>query len=227
MSRQFSKYVSDLVKDNLSTLINTTTNVDAYSYALYQLGKELGNVLATQIENREENICVACTVEDADFLAKGIIDSLSLNFSNVSLACFWNHRQQKLSIAPIIKKYKEPASNNAEILVVVKSVISGACVVKTNLTNLIQEVIPKEIFVVSPVMYVNASSKLNSEFPDDISEKFKYVYFAIDNEKSSDGNLIPGIGGNVYKRLGFESQEDKNKFTPKLVKKRRALLISI
>ena len=224
MSRHFSEYTSDIGKSNLARLADASTNVEDYSNALYLLGKELGNVLAEQITG--ENICVACTVEDADFLAKGIIDSLSDLYSDISLACFWNQRQQALSIAPIIKKYCEPAVNNANILVIVKSIISGACVVKTNLTNLIQDIEPDNIFVVAPVIHSDAEKKLNSEFPSAITEKFKYIYFAIDDEMQSNGNLVPGIGGNVYQRLGFKDQDDKNKFIPKLVKERRESLIS-
>ncbi len=224
MSKHFSDYTSDIGMSNLARLADSSTNAEDYSNSLYLLGKELGIVLAEQITDK--NICVACTVEDADFLAKGIIDSLSVFSSDISLACFWNQRQQALSIAPIIKKYCEPTVNDANVLVIVKSIISGACVVKTNLTNLIQDIDPVSIFVVAPVMHTDAEKKLNSEFPKAITEKFKYIYFAIDDEMQANGNLVPGIGGNMYQRLGFKDQDDKNKFIPKLVKERRESLIS-
>lgn len=227
MSRQFSDYVSDIGKSNLVRLADSSTSVKDYSEALYQLGKELGGILITQITGEHQRICVACTVEDADFLAKGIIESLSVLSADISLACFWNQRQQALSIAPIIKKYREPAVSNANIVIIVKSIISGACVVKTNLTSLIQEVDPERIFVVAPVMHADAQKKLNSEFPNTIVDKFNYIYFAVDDEKQANGNLVPGIGGNVYQRLGFIDQDDKNKFIPQLVKARRALLTSV
>ncbi|MEZ5672296.1 MAG: hypothetical protein R3E08_07865 [Thiotrichaceae bacterium] len=51
------------------------------------------------------------------------------------------------------------------VLIIVKSVISGACVVKTNLTYLIQDIEPESIFVVSPVIHVQAPEKLAKEFP--------------------------------------------------------------
>ena len=226
MSRHFSDYTSDIGLSNLARLADSSTNAEDYSNSLYLLGKELGIVLTEQITVENIKLCVACTVEDADFLAKGIIDSLSDLYSDISLACFWNQRQQALSIAPIIKKYCEPAVNSANVLVIVKSVISSACVVKTNLTNLIQDINPVSIFVVAPVMHTDAEKKLNSEFPRAITQKFKYIYFAIDDEMETNGNLVPGIGGNVYQRLGFKDQDDKNKFIPKLVKDRRDSLIS-
>ena len=75
-------------------------------------------------------------------------------------------------------------------------------------------------------MHTDAEKNLKSEFPSAITEKFKYIYFAMDDERQSNGNLVPGIGGNVYQRLGFKDQDDKNKFIPKLVKERRESLIS-
>jgi len=225
MSRQFSNYVSAAGKANLSKLVDLSTDSVSYSYVLYQLGTELGGVLAKKIGDKDKNICVACTVEDADFLAKGIIDTLTLSFSHISLACFWNNRQQALSIAPILRKYREPNVSKANVLIVVKSVISGACVVKTNLTNLIQDISPESIFVVAPVIHVQVPEKLNKEFPSEIVAKFSYLYFAQDFDKQENGNLVPGIGGDIYQRLGFKNQEDKNSFTPQIVKERREWLM--
>jgi protein-tyrosine-phosphatase len=47
------------------------------------------------------------------------------------------------------------------------------------------------------------------------------VYLAEDDVKTPEGIIVPGIGGEVYARLGFGSQDDKNRFTPDLVKQRR------
>ncbi|MEZ5672295.1 MAG: hypothetical protein R3E08_07860 [Thiotrichaceae bacterium] len=54
MSRQFSDDVSNVGKAHLATLADVATEVSAYSNALYQLGKELGNVVSMLIENRNE-----------------------------------------------------------------------------------------------------------------------------------------------------------------------------
>jgi len=123
--------------------------------------------------------------------------------------------------APIQKRYAEPSMKSVDALIVAKSIIAGACVVKTNLTNLIRESNPSEILVVAPVMFANAKANLEREFPQDITQRFDYAYFAEDDEKTSDGNVIPGIGGNVYQRLGFGDQDSKNRYTPQLVIARR------
>jgi hypothetical protein len=228
MDRQFSEYVTNEVKINLAVLADTSTSPTDYASSLYALGKELADVLLQQFPVDDyQNVCVACTVEDADYLAKGIIDVLEKTLFSVSLACFWNQRDSKLEVAPIIRRYREPSVKNANILVVVKSVISGACVVKTNLTNLIQDIEPKNIFVVAPVIHTQAHEKLEREFPRSVSKKFQYVYFAKDSEKQADGNLLPGIGGSIYQRLGFKDQAQKNQFTPELIKYRRLLAMSM
>ncbi|MCX7086694.1 MAG: hypothetical protein NTV00_01440, partial [Methylococcales bacterium] len=125
--------------------------------------------------------------------------------------------------APIIKRYREPDLYSSTTLVVVKAVISSACVVKTNLTNMINEGKFKQIFVAAPVIHNQAISNLQNEFPNNISDCFKYIYFAVDSEKNTSGEIVPGIGGNLYTRLGFKNQQDKNKYIPNLIKQRRAL----
>jgi hypothetical protein len=44
----------------------------------------------------------------------------------------------KYKVAPILRKYQEPSDKKVKYLIVLKSIISGACVVRTNLVNLIQ-----------------------------------------------------------------------------------------
>lgn len=70
-------------------------------------------------------------------------------------------------------------------------------------------------------MYINARTELENEFPEEISNRFQYVYFAIDDHIDSNGMVIPGVGGDVYQRLGIGSQDTKNRFTPKFVLERR------
>ncbi|BAZ14340.1 hypothetical protein NIES4071_61830 [Calothrix sp. NIES-4071] len=109
-----------------------------------QLGNSLGEYILDQIDSQESDVYLASTVEDADFLAKGILTSLENRLSQVAFACFWNQRFspfeiEDLKVAPIFKKYQEPTKGKVKYLIVVKSIISGACVVRTNLVNLIQK----------------------------------------------------------------------------------------
>ena len=61
---------------------------------------------------------------------------------------------------------------------------------------------------------------LEKEFPLSISAKFKFLTFAIDTVIDDQNNIIPGIGGKVYPKLGLGDQHDKNKSIPNLVKER-------
>lgn len=223
MSRLYSDETDSLIQKQLNLLADKTTSIEGYQEAMFELGVSLGVVLLKKLKNKQ-HICLAFTVEDADYLAKGLFSILEKKHT-VSLVCFWNKRQilNQTSIAPILRKYCEPDALSADSLIIVKSIISGACVVKTNLANLITTMKPENIFVIAPVIHKNAKEKLAIEFPASIATKFQYIYFAEDSERLDNGEVKPGIGGNVYQRLGFKNQIAKNKFTPQLVKQRRKL----
>jgi RNase H-fold protein (predicted Holliday junction resolvase) len=197
---------------------------------MFNLGQALGEQLIQEIEPDQHQVFLAATVEDADFLAQGILNQLEKHIQSVGFACFWNQRTapfeiDELSAAPILKKYQEPA-NQVDVLIIVKSIISGACVVRTNLENLIQKIKPTKILIVAPVIYYKAEANLSREFEPEISQKFQFVYFAKDNERTEEGEVVPGIGGMIYERLGFRGQEEKNSYIPEIVKARRARFIS-
>ena len=232
MTRKYSHFANEKAKLLLDTLANKSIEPESYQKTIFNLGTHLGNVILTAIPNQQCTVYLACTVEDADFLARGILSRLEENLKSVALACFWNKRFSPfeiddLKIAPILKKYQEPTEKKVNYLVVVKSIISGACVVRTNLNDLIQKIEPEKIFIAAPVIYHTAEEKLKSQFEKDVSDKFQFFYFAEDNERTSEGEVIPGIGGTIYDRLGFKGQDDKNSYVPEIVKKRRSQLIPI
>jgi hypothetical protein len=200
---------------------------DSYRKQMLAIGRHLGVGVVSKLSPKDtKNICVVCTVEDADFLARGLIESLEENGlgDRVHLVCLWNEkiRANGVSLSPVKKQYKEEFEAAGVTLVVVKSIISGACVVKTNLTRVISFAQPEEIFVASPVMLLGAEARLSQEFPDNISAKFKFIHFVTDTEKDASGeNVIPGIGGSVYELLGLGDSHLKNKYMPSIVKERR------
>ncbi len=251
MTRKYSPLANEKAKLLLDTLANKSVDSEAYQKTMLNLGTHLGDAILAQIINPQCTVYLACTVEDADFLAKGILSRLEENLKSVAFACLslgpariaiamlpsprarnWNKRFSPfeiddLKIAPILKKYQEPVEKKVNYLVVVKSIISGACVVRTNLNDLIQKVEPEKIFIAAPVIYYAAEEKFKSQFEKDIYDKFQFFYFAKDDERTSEGEVIPGIGGMVYDRLGFKGQDDKNSYVPELVKKRRSQLIAV
>lgn len=223
--RNFTSLATESDRLSLSILADPATPVQEYRDALMQLGASLGSSLADQIEkDKPKQVCVVCTVEDADSLASGIVDTLYARGLGhlIRLVCFWNDRINvgSQSVAPILKEYREPCDVNDSIIIVVKSIISSACVVRTNLSNLLADANPKRIFVAAPVMFTDARKNLAREFPEEVSRRFEYFTLAVDDEKSGPW-VIPGVGGDIYLRLGYGGSENKNRHIPLLVKARR------
>jgi hypothetical protein len=224
MTRQYSALANDDIKRLLDMVANQDTSHQGYQSAMTQLGRHLGLAMLSQLESHQRVYLVA-TVEDADFLALGVLQQLEQSLTSVGFACFWNDRQSLfnlplLAVSPILKQYQEPA-DQIDTLIMVKSIISGGCVVRTNLQNLIQKMQPQQFLIAAPVMYYQAEEALRSAFMPAIADKFQFFYFAKDDERTDAGEVIPGIGGMVYDRLGFDGQSDKNRYVPAIVKQRR------
>ncbi|WP_343743604.1 hypothetical protein [Chitinophaga sp.] len=227
--RQLSTYAqnSSKVKSLLDMLSDLNTGIEDYASAFYQLGGALSNIIRdTQKLSSQSTITLACSSEDADLLSKGILDDLEQHTAKINLAVFWNTRADAFEnkdypVAPIIKKYIE-SLDDVDILIICKSIINTSCVVKTNLTYLIERINPQKIIIASPVLFEQAIPNLKNEFAQPISSKFEFLYFAKDTEVNSLGEVIPGIGGSVYQRLGLENTQQKNKYIPGIVKTRRA-----
>ncbi|MDR2331513.1 MAG: hypothetical protein LBE58_18085 [Comamonas sp.] len=208
-------------------LPNLKNDVNKYREAMHAIGKHLGDGVLSSFDTAStEDICVVCTVEDADFLARGVIEALEgAGYGRrVHLICLWNERIKKdgISASPVVKQYQEKFNEAEASFIIVKSIISGACVVKTNLTRVLSYSKPKTIFVAAPVLLQGAEERLSREFPEDIARRFNFVHFSTHTDKSADGEeVIPGIGGSVYKLLGLGDSSSKNKYLPNIVKERR------
>lgn len=211
--------------DLLGALADHDTGPAAYGEAMRGLGRLLGETLARQHPLAGRHVCVAFTVEDADYLARGVIETVQQAGAEVTVACFWNRRDKPfdvdwLDIAPIVQEYLEPPPPVVDHLVVLKSIISGACVVRTNLLRLLDDVRPRRIHVVAPVMLQGAEERLGRFMPSGLAERFEYLAFAIDAEKMEDGTVVPGIGGEIYERLGMQDALAKNAVMPRLLEER-------
>lgn len=213
------------IMKSLDLLADKSTGVEDYRKAFDDLGLELGKVLASEsadVDARETML--VCASEDADWLAKGVEKGLGKGKTPVSV--FWSTRSvvynengEKLEISPIVKSYEEPIEK-CKLLIVVKSIISSSCVVKTQLTRLIGKIHPDRIAIMAPVMYKDGVPNLMKEFPKDIVERFHFVTFAVDEDRTPTGEVVPGIGGVVYQRLGLGDINVKNSYIPQMVLER-------
>lgn len=212
-----------LVRRLLDKLSNKETGVEDYRDAFNKLGQELGKAFSHSIQDIEpDEIMLACAAEDADWLAAGV--ELGMGKGNVRKSVFWNTREtvfkgdmgEELEISPIVKAYEEPI-DVCRLLVVAKSIISSSCVVKTQLTRLIGKLNPERIVILSPVLHKDGVPNLMREFPQAIRSRFEFLTFAIDDDKLANGEVIPGIGGMVYPRLGLGDSIQKNSYVPEMV----------
>ena len=227
MTRTYSTFNTELSKAQLAQLADKSTAPDAYKDAMTLLGELLGEVVSAQIDNSNAGLYLACTVEDVDYLAKGMLGPLENSFQSVSLACFWNERfspfnVQGIQASPIIRKYSEPQDKAISHLVIVKSIISSGCVVKNEFNGSNSDYTPtKDIHCRTCDLFGRRKKDSLAEFEASVYEKFQFIYLAEDDERTDEGEVIPGIGGMVYDRLGFSGQDDKNRYIPELVKARR------
>lgn len=214
-----------IIRKSLDVLADKTTGVEAYRNAFEMLGVELGRVLAQKAGDvLAEETMLVCASEDADWLAKGVENGFGKGELPVSI--YWNTRNtvyqsengEKIEISPIVKAYEEPIAQ-CRLLVIVKSIISSSCVVKTQLTRLIDRISPEKIAIMAPVMYKDAQPNLLKEFPEKISNKFLFLQFAVDEDRQGN-EVIPGIGGMVYPRLGLGDINKKNQYIPHMVRMR-------
>lgn len=227
--RNLTQRATPEIQRLLDSLLDMTADVESYRHIMHSIGVLLAYDLINMLHpSGNEALRLAFTVEDADFLVAGIFETLEKVgvFREINLACFWNEHSQPFGIdqyrtAPIIKKYFEPALTEPSFLVVVKSIVRGTCVIKTNLTNLIESTAPERILIAAPVVLKGAELRLNNEFPPSMHKKFDFCYYAEDDKVDETGTVIPGVGGNIYKRLGFTDEGDKNRYTPELVRSRR------
>lgn len=211
-----------VIKASLDALADKDTNVNDYREAFRTLGVELGKVLASEYRMAlADHTMLVCASEDADWLAAGVESGFGKGELKKSI--YWNSREvihtnedgSKVEISPIEKAYEE-SIDDCRLLVIVKSIISTSCVVKTQLTRLIGKTTPDQIAILAPVMYKDGVPNLMREFPEEINSKFHFITFAVDDER--EGNeVIPGIGGMVYPRLGLGNMETKNRYIPEMV----------
>lgn len=224
MSRVYANNISADIRASLNLLADASTSIEQYKNTFISLGHSLAERFISEYEGVMDGcITVAATAEDADFLAKGFIDELEKKLGlKVFLACFWNdHTKESFtgkSIAPPVNEYLQPGYQESSELIVIKSIVSGSCVVKSNILALHDRMKKiSKVHVATPVMFNEAESLLKSEFPEELSNKFDFTWFAKDYERKDDGEVVPGIGGQVYTRLGLKGKPHEFNYMPEAV----------
>lgn len=205
----------------------------AYGQAMHHLGAGLGDLMASRLQLAGRSVYVAATVEDMDFLGAGLVEAISRHGADVHVACLWIHRAtvrspEPVEVAQVIQEYIDEPPQKVDHFIALKSVISNSCVIRTSIMRMLSDIAPDHIHVTSPVMLRGERRRLEAEFPEETANRFRYWVLAIDAVLDELGNTLPGVGGNVYQRLGFKDDEDKNFHMPEFIidriRQRRASL---
>jgi hypothetical protein len=198
--RAFTEAATSALKRELARLVQEKVSPTEYRAALLSLGRGLGMTLKTRIGPGPT--AIVTTPEDADFLTRGTIEGLAL--PKTYLACYWTTRVE--DSATVHQQYVDPAMpRSIETVIIVKSIISSGCIVRTNLAEFLTQRRPKAIFIVAPVMLRGADEQLRTQFSKSIANRFTFVTCAIDSRKQGQV-VVPGVGGMVEKRLGLRGR---------------------
>lgn len=189
---------------------------------MQRLGDCLAHRISESVDFKGKIVLVVAGVEDVDSLGSGFIEVLTRAGADVRLTCLWMDRKTlnvpgREEVANIIQEYMDPIPPHVDHFVVLKSIVSSSCTIRTSLLRMLDETEAEHIHVASPVMLKGARRRLEAEFPASVGDKFEYWILAVDAQADENGNVIPGIGGSVYQRMGFTSQQDKNFYMPALV----------
>lgn len=223
MSRKYTPIATTEVQKQLKQLLESIGEPKEYQSTMTELGRLLGESVFYKLNKlSNKDTIVVSTAEDADFLQYGVASVLKRHDVNIKLAIFWNHHYQlpnKASVAPILHSFIESNYEDVKNVVIVKSVMSGSCVVRTNLIAMLDKIKDIEnIFILSPVAHKDSKKKLKEAFPKEISDKFVFIFFAEDDVKNEEGEVIPGIGGQIYNLLGLDNQPALTGYMPKVIK---------
>lgn len=231
MSRTFTRFATEEIRRLLTVLADPRTPADEYGRVMRVLGERLANsIVKLEPMVLTSSVCVVCTAEDADFLARGVLDQFQaagVSAEKLKLVCFWNERIRRFEgdkgdsfdIAPVVKQYRENVDVEGSILVMVSSIVATARVLQTNLASVLKDKsAPAATIVAAPVMLAGAPEKITGELAANYVGRFESLTFAVDDEKGADYNVIPGIGGSIFERLGFP---EKFTLVPDIVKQRR------
>ena len=90
--RTFTPLASGNARQQLDILVDQSAPASAYQDAMTELGRQLGAEVVTKNPSiKQSTVCVACTVEDADYLARGLLEGLAetgVDAARLKLVCF-------------------------------------------------------------------------------------------------------------------------------------------
>lgn len=210
------------VVELLYEIVSDTTASGDYAKSMYKLGVALHNIINLPTSDKE--IALACSVENADYSGKGFVDVLEKKGKTVRLSVFWNklfspNPENGLLVSPVIREYHDKGYDKCDSLVLIDPLLTDATTVKSNLVAILETCNPKYIIIASGLILLSAKDRLLNDLEIQIANKITFCYYGELPEESISKSDLSYL--EIFKKLGFPSQELKNKFVPEIVKKRR------
>lgn len=180
-----------------------------FNVVMYDCGQALAVSLMESFQDAPKKVCVMTPAEDADGITKGLTDHLQSHGIQVHLLCLWNHLSRPFvggeMVAPILRTFTQDGYNECDQLVAVQSFLGDGTVLKTNITAHFDKLKPQLVHVLAPAMHTMLKPTLSRQFPEGISERFRFHTFVYDSDlDAATGELKPGIGGLPAERMNLQ-----------------------
>lgn len=171
-------------------------------------------------------VCVVCSAQDADYLARGVIDSLveQGRAERVRLLCTWSEPVQAagLQLNCIVKQYCEPLDPAPTVFVVLSGVWREGSAGLTNLFRALSYMAPLRVIVAGLAVDGHAFARMLDELPPSVRGKVERLCSQLyPNMTSAEREHLLHAEQSLYASMGFVHPQDAKTHVPALVKERR------
>lgn len=225
MARQFTELareIGDEALRPLDMLLDKAAASRGYRTAMYALGKALGLVFCKYQTVADRSVYIGTPAEDADYLARGMIDTLVDAGAEVRFACYWTAPRKDgplaFTKAPLItREYKDPFPEYIDHLIAIRSSIARAYTAKFSLDYFADDANYCRSHIIAPVMWSSAWHDITEN--SNLDKQAPMVWtFALDEDEGDDLNA--GVGGDVYRRLELGPDDMRHALLPTIVHER-------
>lgn len=196
--------------------------------AMRNAGFSFGNMLGLDVHGPAQ-VCVVCSAQDADCLARGVIDALveQGQGARVRLLCTWSEPLQAagLQLNCIVKQYCEPLDPVPTVFVVLSGFWREGSAGLTNLFRALSYTTPERVVVAGLAADGQAFDNMLNEVPPSVRDKVEPRFGALyPNMQAQERECLLHAEQSLYASMGFAQPNAANKHIPDLVKERRRLV---
>lgn len=191
---------------------------------MHKAGFAYGDTVGLDLADAQ--VCVVCSAQDADHLARGVIESLVAqgHGEKVRLLCTWSESVQAagFNLHCIVKQYFEPLGPAPTVFLVLSGFWREGSAVLSNLFRALSYTTPQRIVLAGPVMDAQAVSNMLEEMPLALRSSVQRLYCVLnENMTQAERERMLEVETSLYASMGFTPLNAANKYIPALVKERR------